>query len=51
MEGEKGKTGGRLSLQPLTFDEAVSGLLQVKPKPKDKAQSKPKRATKKGKKK
>jgi hypothetical protein len=39
------KTGhaGKLSLQPLSYEEAVSALLKVKPEPKKKSNQTPKK--------
>ena len=36
----KRKVGGRVSLYPLSFEEAVEGLLQVAPDPEDRSQKK-----------
>jgi hypothetical protein len=43
----KGRAGRAISLAPLTFDEAVTGLAQVKPPESEK--KKPKAVPKKGK--
>jgi hypothetical protein len=40
----KGRAGEPISLLPLSFDEAVSGLAQVKPPKKEKPKAKPKKA-------
>jgi len=37
-----GKTGQPISLHPLSFDEAVAGLAQVKPLESEKKKTKPK---------
>jgi hypothetical protein len=41
----KGRAGEPISLLPLSFDEAVAGLAQVKPPTKQKPTAKPKKGS------